>query len=248
MAKLSPSIKIYIGLIIILAILSAITVFFPTFQGLMPPQELPTSKPVLALANAGIMLIIYGGLGILGLKLSQRIGFADLWDGRVTNRQRFLIPAIIGVGTGALFILGDTVLSQFHSFGPLPHPEFPLSLLASLTAGIGEEVLFRLFFISFWVWLVSYVILKKRWQNQVFWIVTILSALAFALGHTPALMIIYDLNGLNEIPPALMTEIILLNGTISLIAAYYFRRFGLLAAVGIHFWTDVVWHVIWGAI
>lgn len=248
MGKLSPSTKIYMGLIITLAILAAISVFLPTFQGLLPTQELPASKSVLALANAGIMLFLYGGLGFLGLKLSQKIGFADLWDSKISNRQRFLIPALVGVGIGVFLILADVIFSQFHILGPLPHPEFPASLVASLTAGIGEELIFRLFFISFWTWLVSYVILKKRWRNQIFWIIATLSALAFAFGHIPSIMILFGLESINEIPLALMTEIILLNAVISLFAAYYFRKFGFLAPVGIHFWTDVIWHVIWGVV
>jgi hypothetical protein len=44
-----------------------------------------------------------------------------------------------------------------------------------------------------------------------------------------------------------MAEIILLNGVISFFAACYFRKYGFLAAAGIHFWADVVWHVIFGA-
>ncbi|GAF74121.1 unnamed protein product, partial [marine sediment metagenome] len=104
------------------------------------------------------------------------------------------------------------------------------------------------FFLSLGVWLISYVILKKRWQNQIFWIIAIFSALAFALGHIPSVMLLFGFNSVNEIPLALMGEIILLNGVVSLFAAYYFRKFGFLAAVGIHFWTDVVWHVIWGVI
>ena len=130
--------------------------------------------------------------------------------------------------------------------GALPHPPFPTSIVASATAGIGEELIFRLFFISFWVWVVSYLLLKKRWQNEIFWIVTIFSALAFSFVHIPALMILFNLKAVTEIPLVLMTEIILLNGMVSLFAAYYFRKFGFLAAVGIHFWTDVIWHVIWG--
>ena len=248
MRKLSLSIKIYIGLIITLAILAAINVFLPQGAFLLLPQELPASKPVLALVNACIMLILYGGLGFLGLKLSQKLGFADIWDSNVSNKQRFLIPALIGIGIGAFLILGDTILSQFHALGPLPHPPFPTSLITSAVAGIGEELIFRLFFISFWMWLISYVILKKRWQNQIFWIVAVLSSLAFALGHIPSVMILFGLNTVNEIPFALMTEIILLNGVVSLFAAYYFRKFGFLVPVGIHFWTDVVWHVIWGMI
>jgi len=66
------------------------------------------------------------------------------------------------------------------------------------------------------------------------------------MGHLPSVMIILGLEEIGEIPFALMSEIILLNGILSLFAAYYFRKFGFLAAVGIHFWTDVVWHVVWG--
>ena len=250
MKEISLSIKIYIGLIITLAILAAINVFLPqgSFLPILPEQELPAPKPVLALVNAAIMLILYGGLGFLGLKLSQKLGFADIWDTKISKRQRFLIPALIGIGIGIFFILADAILSQFHTLGAFPHPPFPTSLATSAVAGIGEELIFRLFFISFWVWLISYVILKKRWQNQIFWIVTIFSALAFAVGHIPSVMILLGLNTVNEIPLALMSEIILLNGVLSLFAAYYFRKFGFLSAVGIHFWTDVIWHVVWGVI
>ncbi|HOU17431.1 MAG TPA: CPBP family glutamic-type intramembrane protease [Candidatus Marinimicrobia bacterium] len=247
MRKPSLSIKIYIGLIITLAILTAINVFLP--QGVfLPTQELPAPKSALALINAAIMLILYGGLGFLGLKLSQKLGYANLWDSKISNKQRFLIPALIGVSIGVFFILVDVILNQFHSLGSLPHPPFPTSLVASVVAGIGEELIFRLFFISFWVWLISYVLLKKRWQNQIFWIIAIFSALAFAFGHIPSVMILFGLNTISEIPLALMGEIILLNGVVSLFAAYYFRKFGFLAAVGIHFWTDVVWHIVWGVI
>jgi len=119
---------------------------------------------------------------------------------------------------------------------------------ASATAGIGEEIIFRLFFISFWVWLISYVILRNRGQTPVFWVVTTLSALVFALGHLPSIMILYSLKEISQVPLAMLVEILLLNGVLSFLAAYYWRKYGFLAAVGIHFWADVVWHVIWGAI
>jgi len=46
-----------------------------------------------------------------------------------------------------------------------------------------------------------------------------------------------------------MTTVIpLLNGEKKEVTIYYFRKFGFLAAVGIHFWADVIWHVIWGMI
>ena len=42
--------------------------------------------------------------------------------------------------------------------------------------------------------------------------------------------------------------IVLLNSIVSLFAAYYLRKSGFLAPVGIHFWTDIVWHVVWGLV
>lgn len=61
MKELSTSVKIYIGLIVTLAILAATNVFLP--QGaFVPLQELPAPKPVFALVVAAIMLLVYGGL------------------------------------------------------------------------------------------------------------------------------------------------------------------------------------------
>jgi len=247
MKKVSTSVKIYIGLILILALAAATNVFLP--QGaLVPTEEFPASKPVFALAIASLTLIAYGGLGFVGLALSKKIGFAELWSTTVSVRQRLLIPALIGAALGVFFILADAVFSRFHTLGPIPHPPFPTSLVASVSAGIGEEVMFRLFFVSFWVWLVSGVILKGKWQNQVFWIVAVGSAIVFAVAHFPGLMFLFGLKTIGEMPAALIGEIILLNGILSIVAAYYLRACGFLAAVSIHFWTDVVWHVIWGTL
>lgn len=120
--------------------------------------------------------------------------------------------------------------------------------MASATAGIGEETLFRLFLIVFWVWLISHVLLKGRWQTEVFWIVSSFAALAFGLGHLPAIMFLLGLQQITEIPLLLLGEILLLNGVLGLLAAFYLRRYGFLAAVGIHFWADILWHVLWGLV
>jgi len=108
--------------------LAAIYVFLP--QGaFLPTQTLPASKPILALANAAIMLILYGVWVFLGLKLSSKLDFA--------------------------------------------------------------------------------------------------------LGYFTSVMILFGLNTIQEIPFALISEIVLFNGVISPFAAYYFRKFSPLAAVGI---------------
>jgi hypothetical protein len=120
--------------------------------------------------------------------------------------------------------------------------------VASAVAGIGEEIVFRLFFVSFWVWLVSHVLLGKRWQGRIFWIVALASALAFTAAHVPSVMLLLDLGHIGDIPIPLLAELLLLNGALSLLAAGFFRKYGFLAPVGLHFWTDVVWHVLWGMV
>jgi len=245
MKRLSTSLKIYLGLLCTLAALAAVNVFLP--QGdFVPARELPVSRIVLALVNVLAVLVVYGTLGWIGLRLSAKLGFAEIRDPGNSNAERFLTPAVIGLCVGALMVAGDLLFGRFHSVGPLPHPPFPASLTASVAAAIGEELLFRLFFISFWVWLVSSVLLKNRRRNEVFIGVSIVSALVFAAAHLPAVMFLYDMDTPADLPVALVAEIFVLNSLVSLPAAFYLRKAGFLAAVGIHFWADLVWHVLWG--
>jgi hypothetical protein len=245
---MQPSTQIYIGLILLLAFLGGLNAFLPQgdFVNSMAQQELPASKATIAVVSAAGILVIYGGLGYLGLVLARRLGFADVWDPTVSTAQRLVLPAGIGVVLGVLFIIADAVFQRLHGLGALPHPPFPTSLVASASAGIGEEVIFRLFFISFWVWLISQVILKGAGQAPVFWIVAALSALAFGASHIPSVMLVVGVKEVSRLPVALVAEILLLNGVLSVAAAWLLRRYGLLAAVSVHFWADVVWHVVWG--
>jgi hypothetical protein len=245
--KLSRSQKTYFLLVLLLAVFSSINILLP--QGALIGQfELPASKPISAIAAFFIIGIIYGGLGMVGLHLSKKLGFPDIWSDGVSANQRFILPALTGFGMGIFFIICDLIFSPINSAGHLPHPPFPASLTASVVAGIGEEIIFRLFFISFWVWLISSILLKGKGKNPVFWIITTFSAIAFSMGHVQSIMFSFSDASLQQIPAMLLMEVILLNSIFSLFAACYFRKYGFLAAVGIHFWTDIVWHVVFGLI
>ncbi len=239
--------KIFLGLLLTLALLSAFNIYLP--QGrFMPPQDLPAPRPVIALINMLMVFLIYGSLGWLGMKLAPRVGFPGFWDPQVSLRQRLVVPGLLGAALGLLFIAVDSWLSSGRALGPLPHPPFPTSLVASLAAGIGEEMIFRLFFISFWVWLIGHVLLKQKAPTLVFWIIGLLSALAFAGGHIPAVMMMAGVTAFKALPPMLLVEVLLLNMVLGLTAAYMLKRFGFVAAVGVHFWTDILWHVVWGGL
>ncbi len=245
MINKSISLKIYFILILILGILAAVSIYIP-YSTMLETAELPASKPVIAAVSFLIMLVLYGGLGLIGLKLSKKLGFPDLWDININNKQRLLKPLIWGAVIGVIFIISDLVFSNVFGIDRIPHPAFPFSIIASISAGIGEELMFRLFFISFWVWLISKVILRGRWQNGIFWIIAVISGLLFAAGHIPSVLVLYDFKYVSDIPAALMAEIFILNTLLSLPAAHFFRKYGILAAMGLHLWTDIVWHVIYG--
>jgi membrane protease YdiL (CAAX protease family) len=243
--KLTRSQKTYFLLVLILALFSSINVFLQ--QGaLLGQYELPAPKPVIALATFFIIGIVYGGLGFIGLLLSNKLGFSNIWSDSVTNKQRFIQPALIGIGIGVFLIISDCIFSHFNSVGHIPHPPFPASLTASIVAGIGEEIVFRLFFISFWMYLISSIILKGKGRNTVFWIMTVISAIGFSIGHLPSLMSSFSYTSFMQIPTVLLIEVLCLNGVLSVFTAYYFRKYGFLAAVGIHFYTDLIWHVLFG--
>ena len=245
MRKLSPSTAVFIGLAVLNAILAAAATFMPQGTAVVMPEGETDLLPI-ALLNGAMVLVLYGGLGYVGLRLTRTLGYPDLLDTRVTTRQRFVNPCIAGLWLGLLFIIADNIFSRFHQYGPLPHPPFPTSIVASLSAGIGEEMVFRLFFIPLLVWLVSRVVLKGAQERVTFWNAAIFSAVFFAAGHIPAVMYLLDVGTLSELPAAMMAEIFLLNGILSLVAAYFLRRSGYLAAVTVHTSADIVWHVIWG--
>lgn len=236
-------------LLVILAAAAGLNVVLPQGQIANPVPANPTS-PIpawqLVLGGAGITLLLYGILGFIGLFLWRKLGFPEIWEESVNNGERFAVPALVGVGLGVLLIIGDLIFSHLNGIGRLIHPPFPTSLVASLSAGIGEEMMFRLFFISFWTWLIGKVILRGRGLTIVYWVVSTFSAIAFGAGHLPSLMVILGVTNPLQFSPALLLEIFLLNGLVSLFGAYYFKKYGFLATVGIHFWTDIVWHVLWG--
>jgi hypothetical protein len=90
------------------------------------------------------------------------------------------------------------------------------------------------------------VLLRGRWQIPIYWVVSVVAALAFAMAHLPALMFFHGWTALSQVPTMLLVEVVLLNGLLSILAAWVFKRSGFLAPVGLHFWTDIVWHVLWG--
>ncbi len=204
----------------------------------------------LALANAGIILAIYGLIGLVGLWLAKKADLPGIFRPEATCREWLMRPLIVGVIVGVILVIADLLITRYSDFGGFPHPGFPGSILASLTAGIGEEILFRLFLMSLWVvflsWLFGKLFRERDTRSGVLWIANTIAALAFAAGHLGSAMFIFDVTTPMDLPNQVLLMIFALNGLVGIQAGKLFIAGGLVAAAGFHFWVDIVWHVIYG--
>lgn len=200
---------------------------------------------ILGAANAGLILVIYGTLGALGIKLSFKMDLPAIYREHANRRELFSIPMLLGLLCGVFLIVVDRAFAITTGWEGFAHPIFPASLIASATAGIGEEIIFRLFLLTFWLFLLRLIFKRQKLHNINAWAANGLAALAFAAAHIPATMFILGARTPAEIPLNVLAVLLILNSSLALVAGERLLKDGLVAAVGVHFWADIVWHVVY---
>lgn len=212
----------------------------------IPMPDMGVPDWVVGLANAGVVLVVYGLLGLAGFWFARKLNLPGIFSADGNPRRWFVIPFLLGLVCGAFLVLGDLLFAPINDFGRFPHPGFPASIFASLSAGIGEEILFRGFVFGLWGLLLNWLFGRFNRRSLVLWIANIIAALAFGAGHLGTLFLLTGASTFAEVNPVLLAEVFLLNGLIGLVAGERYMKDGLVAAAGVHFWTDIVFHVIWG--
>jgi len=244
-------IKIFFILLVIYAFCAFATyTFFADQMSAMagiPMPDMGVSNTVLGLANAGIILVMYGILGLAGYWFARKLELPGIFSEGGNWRRWFFIPLLLGLACGAIFVVGDLLFAPANGLGRILHPPFPSSILASISAGIGEEIAFRGFVFGLWGLILNWLFKRFNGRTIALWIANIIAALAFGAGHLATFMVLLGASTPAELNPVLLVEIFLLNGILGLIAGERYLKDGLVAAAGVHFWTDVVFHVFWGA-
>jgi hypothetical protein len=230
MKSISPSVKAYFGLFVFVIVLRVL-LFFVHVEYVLPAQEQMVSIP---------SLVVVFALGLIGLRLATKAGFTEMWDSGVDNRQRFLVPAIIGLGFGILSVIIDLL----QPLGGEIQIKLPASLLVYPIGGILEEILFRLLLTTFLIWFFSKVLFRGRWGAQVFWVV------AIAIGLLYSFLQIGQYSVLTGLPVDLLTfsRFLVIIGAYFVVAAYLFRKYGFLAAVSMRLADYLVFHILWGGL
>ena len=212
----------------------------------VPMPDMGVSNSVLGLANAGIILVIYGIFGLAGYWFARKLGLPGIFSDDGNWRRWVFIPLVLGLVCGVVLVIGDLLFASANGLGRFPHPAFPSSILASISAGVGEEIAFRGFVFGLWGLILNWLFKRFNRRTVALWMANIIAALAFAAGHLGTVFILTGASSVAELNPVLVAEIFLLNGLIGLVAGERYMKDGLVAAAGVHFWTDVVFHVMWG--
>jgi hypothetical protein len=211
-----------------------------------PLPETGIPPVVFGLANAGIVLVVYGLLGLTGYWLSRKLGLPGIFSEDGNWRRWFFIPLAIGLVCGVILIAGDILFAPINGYGRFPQIAFPASIPATLSAGIGEEIVFRMFVFGLWAFILNWLFRRFNDRTAALWLANVIAAFAFAAGHLGFIFMMTHVTSISEVNPVLLAEGLLLNGLIGLLAGERYMKDGLVAAAGVHFWTDVVFHVVWG--
>lgn len=212
----------------------------------VPMPDLGVSNAVVGLANAGIVLVVYGLLGVIGYWFARKLDLPGIFSEDGNWRRWFFVPMLLGLVCGVGLVIGDVLFAPINNFGRFVHPNFPISIFASISAGIGEEIAFRGFVFGLWGFILNWLLKRFNGRTLALWIANVIAALAFGAGHLGTIMFLTGAPSLAALDPVLLAEVFLLNGVVGLIAGERYIKEGLVAAAGVHFWTDVVFHVIWG--
>jgi hypothetical protein len=212
----------------------------------VPIPEMGVPDSVLGFANAGIVVVQSGLPGLVGYWFARKLGLPGIYSEDGDWGRWFLIPLVLGLICGILLIIGDLVFAPINGFGRFVHPGFPISIFASVNAGIGEEITFRGFVFGLCGVMLNWLLKRLNGRTRALWIANILAAVAFGAGHLGTLMFLTGATSLAELNPMLLVELFLLNGILGLLAGWRYMKDGLVAAAGVHFWNDVVFHVFWG--
>ena len=210
-------------------------------------KSIPLSLPLIVL-----MLIIQSGIIFaicifVGLSLSKKVGFespvVDNWEmTKIRVRSVFGISTTLGVLSGTIIIALDFILSKLGSSLSLDQIQIPMwkSFLGSFYGGIGEEILLRLFLMTFLVWI--FFKIKKTKDNKPtntgIWLAILISSLLFGLNHLLATSVIVT------ITPLILLRTVLLNGIAGMVFGWLYWKKGLESAMIAHFTADIILHVV----
>ena len=164
--------------------------------------------------------------------------WAGLWFGArhqlgssIPSLRRALLALLIGAASGAV-VLALLPLAGLQS-RIIKEASILIWkwLIIAFDSATLEEIIFRLFVVSFVVWLIA----RFLKRETAIWIALIISALLFGAAHLSRWM---------DSGPAVVTAVMIVNSLIAIVLGRIYVKWGIEAAILGHFAGDVVVHII----
>jgi len=142
---------------------------------------------------------------------------------------------ILGVITAVIIYIVD-ILFTIQGAGITTHQNpAPVwqKLIAAFYGGITEEILMRLFLMTFFLWIGMKIFKQKQPTVIGIWVSIFLAAIIFGLGHLPITASVTKINAL------VISRAVVLNGIGGIIFGWLFWKKGLESAMIAHFTADI---------
>lgn len=214
------------------------------------PKPLPVSTPVLLVATLVQTTVLFSAAIFFGLLLAKRVGLGlPILEALLKGEEaRAYFRSILRLSVGLGVLASGLIVLLSWPFGSLSIEFFKAgisvpawkALLVSFYGGIAEEVLLRLFLMTFLVWL-GFKIKKTNTGKPTaigIWLAIVLSSILFGLGHLPITA------SVTSITLAVVVRAVLLNGIGGVIFGWLYWKKGLESAIIAHFTADICLHVI----
>jgi membrane protease YdiL (CAAX protease family) len=242
----------------VLSTLAVLPYVFELQSGAIAELDIPIPLPALIALQIVQSGLLFAILIVLGMLLAKRVGLSTPILDSVTRGEsssdalRAILPLSIALGViASLLIVGlDAYLfqpamirelgEQANALTQTAQPAAWKGFLASFYGGIAEEIQLRLFVMSLFAWLGSFIskTADGKPTRTIFWIANILAAVLFGLGHLPTAALIVPLTTL------VVIRIVLLNALGGIIFGWLYQTRGLESAMIAHFSADIVLHVV----
>lgn len=205
--------------------------------------KLKISFEVLFIAQFIQSLLLFSILIFLGLFFTKAINFQLPLITAILEKRDYKkilknisgVSVLSGIITAVTIYALDTIFTS-QGVAITTHQNYaPIwqKLLAAVYGGITEEIIMRLFLMTFLIWVSIKVFRKKQPTNIIILAAILLAAIIFGLGHLPITA------SLTKLDSFVVTRAIVLNGIGGIIFGLLFWKKGFESAVIAHFTTDI---------